>query len=134
MYSIKKKQEYTANNLWKDYRITPEEWGEVKAIAGCNTDNVPGVPNVGNSTACKYLNRKLNRSHKTYSAILNSEDLIERNRSLVILPLKGTPEIEIVKQEKLNFKKFIEMSTRYGFQSFINKDSLLQWKDHIFKG
>lgn len=133
MYSIRKKKSYTAINLWKDYKIIPSEWGEAKAIAGCSTDCVPGVPHVGEATACKYITRKLPHLHKTYKAILGAKELIEHNRKLVILPLEGTPDIEINANEKLNIRKFIDISTRYGFQSFLNKDTLQQWKEHIFK-
>lgn len=134
MYSTRKKQNYTAINLWKDYKITPKEWGEVKAIAGCSTDGVPGVPHVAEVTASKYLNRKLSRTQKTFETIQNSEELIKRNRTLVVLPLKGTPAISLIPKENLDFKKFMTICSRYGFQSLLNKDTLQQWKEHIFKG
>jgi DNA polymerase-1 len=134
MYSTKKKQVYTENNLWKEYRIIPKEWGEIKAIAGCTTDCVPGIAHVGEPTACKYITKKLPSSHKTYKAIKEGKAIIERNRELVILPLKGTPEITINSEEKLSLKGFITISQRYGFSSFISKENIAKWKEYIFKG
>jgi DNA polymerase I len=134
MYSIKKKQMYTANNLWKDYRIIPEEWGEVKAIAGCSTDGVPGVDHVGETTACKYLTLKLPKHHKAYQDIKNSTKLIQFNKKLVVLPLKGTPEIELISDDFLYLKNFINICQRYGFNSLMDSKSLDQWKQYIFKG
>jgi len=131
MYSIKKKQEYTAKNLWDDYKITPSEWGEVKAIAGCKSDCVPGVIGVGEPTAAKFITRKLPKTHKTYKSIILFQELIERNRPLVVLPLKGTPEIPL-RKDKLDYEGFVQICQRYGFKSFLTKDSLKQWKENIF--
>lgn len=134
MYSIKKKQLYTEHNLWKDHRIIPKEWGEVKAIAGCTTDCIPGIEHVGEVTACKYITKKLPVSQKTYKAIKDGKSIIERNRELVILPLKGTPEITILPKEELSLKGLITVSQRYGFNSFMSKGIIAKWKEYVFKG
>ena len=44
--------------------IVPEMWGEVKALAGCTSDSVPGIRGVGEITACKYLLNELNGGKK----------------------------------------------------------------------
>lgn len=133
MYSIKKKQSYTVANLWKDYRVTPSQWGEVKAISGCTTDEVPGVPNVAEITASKYVTKKLPRHLKTYQAIESNHALIERNRPLVVLPFHSTPNVLLHKQDDLSLKNFIMIAQRYGFQSFMNEKALQDWKKYIFK-
>jgi DNA polymerase-1 len=134
IYSIRKKQVYTEHNLWKDYRIIPKEWAEVKAIGGCSTDCVPGIEHVGEITACKYITKKLAPTQKTYRAIKDGKAIIERNRELVVLPLKGTPDITLLTNETLSLKGFITICQRYGFNSFTKKEELAQWKEHIFKG
>ena len=133
MYSIRKKQEYTHHNLWKDYHIPPQDWVDVKSIAGCGSDDVPGVVGVGEKTACKYLNRQLSVVHKTYRSIKESTELIERNLKLVTLPYPGTNKIVIKGDNALSLKGFLNVCTRYGFESFMYKDNLTQWKEHIFK-
>jgi DNA polymerase-1 len=136
MYSIRKKQTYTNINLWKEFRITPEEWGEVKSISGCSTDSIPGVPNVGEKTACKYITKKLDKNTKTYRAIKESKELIDRNKKLIILPLKGTPSITLLPKinDTLQIKNFITICQRYGFNSFTEGNALIDWKKYIFKG
>ena len=134
MYSIKKKQFYTVYNLWKDFRITPAEWIEVKAIAGCSTDGLSGVPGVGEKTACKYLNRVLNPLHKTYRSIKENSELIERNRGLVQLPLVGTLRYPIRINEHLSLGNFIDICNEHGFMSFLGQDTLSKWKEHLFHG
>jgi DNA polymerase-1 len=132
MYSIRKKQFYTNRNLWKEYGITPDEWSEVKSIAGCNTDGVPGVMGVGEKTACLYINRHLNVTHKSYHNIKKSRELIVRNRKLVTLPFEGTPEIVLSAKNNLSLTAFQDICNRYGFQSFLEQEKYKQWKKFIF--
>lgn len=133
LYSTKKKQFYTNHNLWKEYGVTPDEWPEVKAIAGCNTDGVPGVEGVGEKTACKYINRNLSIVTKTYRSIKGSTALIARNRLLVTLPLESTPDIPIKNKDQFSLRAFQDICGRYGFQSFLEQERFRQWKEYVFK-
>ena len=114
------------------YKVTPEDWGKVKAIAGCSSDGVPGVSGVGESTACKYLTKMLPKTYKTYKTIEKSTELINFNKQLVILPFKGTPDLVVKNKNKLSLEKFITISQRYGFDSFLKKENLDQWKTYLF--
>jgi 5'-3' exonuclease len=133
MYSTKKKKLYTNRNLWKDYGVSPKEWAEVKSIAGCSTDGVPGIEGVAEITAAKYITRRLNIAHKTYRNILSGREIIERNRKLVTLPLEGTPVIKLSIKNDLSSSAFQDICNRYGFQSFLERERYNQWKEFIFR-
>lgn len=77
--------------------IDPRKWPMVKAIAGCDTDEIKGVVGVGEKTAIKYMNNVLDRHLLTHQAIKDNAVLIKENLKLVELPLKGTPEFELDK-------------------------------------
>lgn len=70
--------------------VEPKQWVDVKAIAGCSSDNIPGVVGVGEITAIRYLRGELKDHSKAYKAIKENTELIERNRQLIKLPIKGT--------------------------------------------
>jgi DNA polymerase-1 len=132
MYKPAQKEIYTYELFEKEFGIVPKSWGEVKAIAGCSSDGVPGVPGVGNKTAVKYLLNKLNPKTKTYQKIKSSKKLIKRNRKLVYLPLEGTPNEKLkLKTDELNYHGFIKQCEKYGFNSFIKHPE--DWK-MIFSG
>jgi len=95
MYSPIKDQYLTPKSIERYYGIEPYRWSEVKAIAGCPSDGVPGVGAVGEKTAIKYLKGVLPTHFKTYKAIKKNTELIERNRKIVKLPFKGMPDEEI---------------------------------------
>jgi DNA polymerase I len=133
LYSLKKKQFYTHISLWKEFRITPSEWIETKAIAGCSSDGIPGVPGVGEKTACKYLNGKLNHTYKTYKSIKENGQLIARNRKLVKLPYEGTNAFNILFKEKLDMGGFLDICDEYGFASFLREETFGLWKKYFFE-
>lgn len=79
----------------EEYGIDPIDWVQVKAIAGCSTDEVPGVEGVGEKTAIKYLRSQLPPHNKKFIKIENELGVIARNMRLVRLPLPGLPIFDI---------------------------------------
>ena len=85
-----KKKIITAESFTAEWGLPPEDWAMVKAIAGCSSDEVPGVKGVGEKTVAKYLRGELGEQTKAFKAIVASGDIIERNLQLVRLPFAGT--------------------------------------------
>lgn len=76
------------NGQWvaEKYGVIPEQWARVKAIAGCSTDNVPGVPGVGDKTAAKYVNGTLSVTTKAWQSIEAQLDACKARMPMVRLP------------------------------------------------
>lgn len=89
----------TYSDFFQTFGLTPEKWAEVKAIAGCNTDGIPGIVGVGEKTAVKYMLGQLKETTKVYTAIKEGEKIIARNMQLVTLPLPGTTIPKILKND-----------------------------------
>ena len=117
IYNLYRNELYTAEKFRADYGIEPNLWVEVKKIAGCNSDNIPGVMGVGEKTAIKYLTKGLKESTKTFKDITASPEVIEFNHKLVKLPFPGTKRIEIVKDE-FSMIAFLRMCRQFGMYSF----------------
>lgn len=112
--------------------IDPSQWGEVKAIAGCSSDNVKGILGVGETTAIRHLNGTLPEHYKAYQAIHSKEGqkIIERNRPLVVLPHAKTRDFEIDLPD-YNPDAFFDYCKQYGLSSFL--DQRKSWLS-FFKG
>jgi len=122
IYKSHKKQLYDVKKFKEEHLgLSPKKWHLVKAIAGCETDEVPGCPRVGEKTAVKYLTGNLPETHKTYDMIISKEGrkIKKRNLWLVTLPLPETPEIKIFK-DKFTKKGFLKVCRMYGFISLEN--------------
>ena len=127
-YDYVSKKMITERSLYDQYNVTPIQWGMVKAIGGCKTDNVPGIRGVGVKSIAKYLNGNLKESSKAYQKIESNNEIIERNKPLVILPFEGTPEYGIV-QDEIKFGELTKIFIKYDFQSMLTNQSLNQWKE-----
>ena len=130
IYSIKKKEYYTHDNFVNEYGVNPPTWAMVKAIAGCVSDGVPGVVGVGEKTAIKYLKGELKTTTTAYAKIRDFPNL-DRNKQLVTLPYPDMPLLKVSKQRKLSLDHFLNLCVDYGFESFLRKEMLDQWKKYL---
>lgn len=87
-----------AKELWSkarfrnQYGIRPRDWALVKALAGCDTDEVVGIKGVGEITAAKYIRGDLTKG-KAFDLIRKHEKkMVKRNLPLVKLPFEGTKD------------------------------------------
>jgi len=127
-YNPVKGKVLTLQGFKKKYGIEPHLWGEVKVIAGCNTDGVPGIKGVGEKTAIKYLKKELKKTSQAYQIISTADfSLIRRNKKLVVLPFKGTKNFRLQKDEisKEGWKKTIE---ELGMKSLKDKPPIFKRK------
>jgi 5'-3' exonuclease len=90
---------YTYELFRAEWGLEPSAWANVKALAGCNTDNVPGVPGVGEKTAARHLRGELGATTKAAAKIAVSGDLHTRNLAVVRLPYPNTPIFDMVPDE-----------------------------------
>jgi 5'-3' exonuclease len=116
MYSPSRNQYYTQSWFEKEYGIPPNRWSLVKAIAGCTSDNVPGVAGVGEKTAIAYLRDEL-KPGKKFELIESNRELIKFNRQLVKLPHKKTEPVKIP-NNIITMKQWKSACTRWDVQSW----------------
>lgn len=140
MYKLKKKVFYGAAQFAEEHGIAPRQWAEVKAIAGCNSDTVPGVPGVGEKTVIKYLRGELAHHLKTYERIVDNMDsdecsdtLVAFNRKLVTLPHAECPPIQLFefRDHPLSYQQSVKVFQGNGFRSFLTGKHADAWRRMI---
>jgi len=131
IWSPNKRKKVTQQRFLEEYGIPPHMWSEVKAMAGCSSDTVPGVPGVGEKTAIQYLLGKLKPDSKKVQAIHEAEKSghLALMRQLVTLPYPFTPESKIV-PNRFNRDGMIEICDKYGLSTL--KEDINDW-DEIFQ-
>ncbi len=65
-------ENYFASDVLEKYQVTPEEFIHVKALMGDASDNIPGIPGVGEKTAVKIISE--------YHSIENAHEHIDEIR------------------------------------------------------
>ena len=104
----------------------------MKAIAGCKSDEVPGIAGVGEKTAIKFLKNELPKHFKAYSKIRdNWESALEKWLPLVHLPLEGTPLPNLHDYKHPSMSEFFKICVEYEFESFLRGTEREKWVNFI---
>jgi DNA polymerase-1 len=103
----------------KEYKIDPNVWANVKAMGGCKSDTVPGLPGVGEETALKYYRNE----HVKKKGIDSEENiaLVNKYYNLTVLPHPNLKNFHLpFKSTKVDKDKFFSFCQEMGFRSFID--------------
>jgi hypothetical protein len=106
----------TAKSFIKEYGISPSQWADVKALAGCGTDDVEGICGIGEKTAAAFLAGKLKPTSAKHRLIVRNHKIWKLNLPLVRLPFEGTPVVKL-RKDKVNEKKWKQLCNRLGFRT-----------------
>lgn len=104
----------------REWGISPSQWADVKAIAGCATDDIEGVRGVGEKTAAKFLAGKLKPESSAYNKIVLGNSFWKRNLKLVRLPFPGVLPIEL-QFDKVTNEKWEAVSRKLGMTSLVGR-------------
>jgi DNA polymerase-1 len=119
----------TEGDFKEEWGLDPSDWATVLAIAGCDTDDVPGVEGVGLITAAKYLRGELSDTAIARQRIGEGLTLIERNRRLVTLPYgKLSSKALPVVRDEFNPEGAANVFREYGFESFLRDPLKTAWE------
>lgn len=121
MYNPYRLEATDEHTIYEKFGVHPSDWPEVKAIAGCNTDNIPGVVGAGESTAAKYVSGRLGRKSKVYQKIQESKELIARNLKLVKLPFPGLHMLRLSDADDTSPDKWKRVIDGLGMYSLANR-------------
>ena len=131
---------FDRNKIIETYKIEPKQLIDVKGLQGDTSDNIPGVPGVGEKTALNLI-QKYGSIENLYEKIENGEDdlkgkqreKIAENKELAVLSKTlGTINLEVPIEDTLeNFKvedwdkpKVLELFKELNFNRYIDRFSL----------
>ena len=133
---------YNKEKIIEKYGIEPQQLIDVKGLQGDTSDNIPGVPGVGEKTALSLIQR-YGSIENLYEKIENGEDdlkgkqreKIVNNKELAFMsktlgtinlqvPISDT--LEDFKVEEWNKEKVLEMFKKLNFKRYIDRFNLLE--------
>ena len=80
-------EDFDANKIFETYGIIPEQLIEVKGLMGDASDNIPGVPGIGEKTALNLI-QKYKNIDQLYEAIENGDTQIKGKQKEKLLENK----------------------------------------------
>ena len=137
--------EYNREKIKEKYELEPKQLIEVKGLQGDTSDNIPGVPGVGEKTALKLIQeygsidnlyKKIEKGEdnlkgKQREKIIENKDLAMLSRILgtinVNVPIKD--DLEDFKVEEWNKEKVLEIFKELNFNRYIDRFNLKEGKE-----
>jgi len=138
-------EDFDKNKIEETYEVNPKQLIEVKGLQGDSSDNIPGVPGVGEKTAFKLI-KEYGSIENLYNKLENDEtDLkgklkenVEENKELAILSKElGTIDLNVpiensleeFKVEEWNQKEIFKIFKELNFNRYIDRFNLIQYSD-----
>lgn len=127
-------ENYLAEDVFKKYGVTPKEFIDVKALMGDSSDNVPGVPSIGEKTALKIIaeyktlenaiaNIKNLKPKKACEMLNEYKDQALLSKYLVTIDLNAPINFEIEDCIINNIfnQDFYDFCQKYELKTFLSK-------------
>jgi len=136
-------EDYTEEKIMEEYGLAPKDLIEVKGLMGDSSDNIPGVPGVGEKTALGLI-----QEYKTIDGVYENIDKIQgklkeklvENKELAYLSKElGIVDLEVpmekdlaqIKNEEWNKEEVLSIFKKLRFNRFIDRFGLNVGADSI---
>ena len=112
-------EDYNKERVIEEYGIEPHQLIDVKGLMGDKSDNIPGIPSVGEKTALELI--------KKYKTIENLYNAVETNENL--LDIKGKLKEKIIENKELAIlsKKLGEIDRQVPLEETIDDLKVQEW-------
>ncbi|WP_311564942.1 DNA polymerase I [Peptoniphilus duerdenii] len=124
--------EVTPKYLYDEYGLTPEEFIDLKALMGDSSDNIPGVPGVGEKTGIKLIKEYKNienlyQNLDEVSGKKLNENLTENKAQAFMSKKLGTIvttvpldyKLDDFKKEEYNFEELYKLYSELDFKTLL---------------
>lgn len=127
-------KDYYPEDVKREYQVTPQEFIDVKALMGDSSDNIPGVPSIGEKTATSlivtygnienaYAHLEEIRPPRAKKALTEHYDMAVMSKNLARICLDCPVEFsyEDARIENLYTKEAYQYMKRLGFKSILSR-------------
>lgn len=127
-------EEYNTEGVRKLYKVTPTEFIDVKALMGDSSDNIPGVPGIGEKGATAIISQfgSIENAYdhadeisntRNRNALLNNYEMAQMSKTLATINIQSPVEVtpEQCKLEDIYTEDALEMIKCLEFKSMIQR-------------
>lgn len=127
-------EEYNTEGVRRLYKVTPTEFIDVKALMGDSSDNIPGVPGIGEKGATAIISQfgSIENAYdhadeisntRNRNALLNNYEMAQMSKTLATINIQSPVEVtpEQCKLEDIYTEDALEMIKRFEFKSMIQR-------------
>lgn len=140
-------ENYHAKEVMERYQVEPKQIIELKALMGDTSDNIPGIPGVGEKTATKliveygsienaYVHVEEIRPNKAKESLKNNYDLAVMSKKLATIDTNAPVECDLEHAEIRNLytEEAYEMFRRLDFKNLLGRfdSAAVKEQDSLF--
>lgn len=127
-------EEYNTEGVRKLYKVTPTEFIDVKALMGDSSDNIPGVPGIGEKGATAIISQfgSIENAYdhadeisntRNRNALLNNYEMAQMSKTLATINIQSPVEVtpKQCKLEDIYTEDALEMIKSLEFKSMIQR-------------
>ena len=127
-------EEYNTEGVRRLYKVTPTEFIDVKALMGDSSDNIPGVPGIGEKGATAIISQfgSIENAYdhadeisntRNRNVLLNNYEMAQMSKTLATINIQSPVEVtpEQCKLEDIYTEDALEMIKRLEFKSMIQR-------------
>ncbi len=125
---------YNTEGVKELYKVTPKEFIDVKALMGDSSDNIPGVPGIGEKGATAIISQfgSIENAYdhadeisntRNRNALLNNYEMAQMSKTLATINIQSPVEVtpKQCKLEDIYTEDALEMIKRLEFKSMIQR-------------
>ena len=125
---------YDKEKMLERYELTPEQFIELKGLMGDSSDNIPGIPGVGEKTGIKLLKQFGNiqnlLAHTDEIKGKKLREKVEENAQLAVMSRKLAEictevpidfDVEDLKIEEPDYGRIVDLFTELEFNTFLKR-------------
>lgn len=128
---ISELDEYDEGKVWDRYGVTPRQYTDFKGLTGDASDNVPGVPGIGEKTASRLLKEYGSLEEilahageltgRTANLVSSSKEQAELSKKLVTIYRQVPVEIDLeqCRLQKPDYNELLEILKKLEFKNLI---------------
>ncbi len=127
-------EDYFAKDVLERYQVTPTQFIDLKALMGDTSDNIPGVPGIGEKTATKiivqygsienaYAHVDEIKPAKAQNSLRDHYDLAQMSKVLATIEVKAPFELnkESARIENMYSAEALELCRRLEFKNLLGR-------------
>lgn len=125
---------YDDKKVFEDFEVTPLQFIDLKGLMGDKSDNIPGIPGVGEKTAIKLIKEfgsienLVENSHQIFADKLREkiqdnvqQAILSKRLATIVTNVPVEMSVESLRVEEFDKSKILEIFKKYEFNSLINR-------------
>jgi len=131
LYILNKNTLFTCDDFYKQYKISPSQWPDVRALSGDPSDSIPGVPGIGLKKALKLIQTHTTVDHVIQTANTERSTTWDKIKTHA-RQIQFAKQMSVIVTDPTHFDRehYEVFQQQYNYQPTIYSDEFYKFCEH----